>query len=143
MPGILSSSIDLMDPMLRGLQHESPETSHINGGLATNQNYFQWYSVATRLILLEFTQWKSSQVSDIYNREHFLIGKKVLRSQCHPLLVLLLSLSNFSDIFRLLVTDYKFPCRYFSGLYMSLVTFTPWKASMMAKFHQNQRRGFK
>lgn len=25
-------------------------------------------AVATRLILLEFCQWKSSQVSDIYNR---------------------------------------------------------------------------
>ena len=101
-------------------------------------------AVAIRLIFLEFTQWKSSQVSDIYNRVQFLnLGKNVLRSQCCSILVLLVSLSKFSDVIHLLVADYKFPCRYFSGLYMSLVTFTPWKASMMAKFHQNQRRGFK
>lgn len=41
-------------------------------------------AVATRLILLEFCQWKSSQVSDIYNRVQFLNRQKSPKESMSP-----------------------------------------------------------
>lgn len=54
MPGILSSSIVLMAPMLRGLQHESPETKHSPILDLLLIKYFQYYTVQSEKQCMQF-----------------------------------------------------------------------------------------
>ena len=67
MPGILFSSIALMDPMLRGLQHESPETKHTKITLATNQ--FSTLHCTGRLISTKL--WQNPIKTKIRNLNNF------------------------------------------------------------------------
>ena len=64
-----------------------------------------YVAVATRLILLEFIQWKSTQIADIYILKENRISKKAKGAMSLSFLVLFVSLSNFSSAFYSLVVD--------------------------------------